>query len=725
MQANLNRLTDLTAELRRQLKPLGRQAEVARRAAGIQADLRDARLRLLADDLATLRDTLDREIADETALRERREEVEDGRSRGPATGWRSWRPRSPADAPVLAEAQETWYQLSALQERFRSLHQLAGERLRHLPPPPRTSGPAATRSSSTPRPTRSASRRRSCATALADDQDRLPRRWSSRPGAGAAARRGRAGAGRRRQGHRRPAGGAGQADRPGRCRAQSHGRGRRGDRAARRGRTRRPQARADQAQEEYELAAGRARPRPTGTTPTSNCGTARRRSPEDAASAVVRQLADTERAAEKDAAQWKAREEALALGLRRKDGAGALLARADAVPGLLGSVAALLTVEPGYEAALAAALGALADAVAVSGVDEAVAAMRLLKDDGRRPGRDCWSAVRRDHCRPRPSTGRRCPRAPAGRWTWCGCPAELRPALHRALPDVVFAPTSRPRGGSSRTPRAARRHPRRRRARGVRGGRRLGKQPSFIEVQAAVEEARANRIEAEQRVASCGEELAEAREEVARRQGPGRRRGRRQARGREPAQRRRPAAGRAGRGAPGRRAPRPTGSPARQRQGPGRAGSGLAGLAELEERLRWPQVRPDRHRALHRGTGRARRRRCRRPGRTRWRSGSPCVPPRSGSARSPAGPTRWPARPPPSGPRGNGPRPGGPPAHAGPGSPAPSWPGAGEALAQAGELADSRPPTPRRGRPAPAPPARRSWPSTRARPSTSPPSWSG
>ena len=52
MQANLTRLTDLTGELRRQLKPLGRQAEVARRAAGIQAELRDARMRLLADDLA-------------------------------------------------------------------------------------------------------------------------------------------------------------------------------------------------------------------------------------------------------------------------------------------------------------------------------------------------------------------------------------------------------------------------------------------------------------------------------------------------------------------------------------------------------------------------------------------------------------------------------------------------------------------------------------------------
>ena len=54
MQANLTRLQDLTVELRRQLKPLGRQAEVARRAAVIQADLRDARLRLLADDLVQL-----------------------------------------------------------------------------------------------------------------------------------------------------------------------------------------------------------------------------------------------------------------------------------------------------------------------------------------------------------------------------------------------------------------------------------------------------------------------------------------------------------------------------------------------------------------------------------------------------------------------------------------------------------------------------------------------
>src|SRR5213082_1031723 len=76
MAANLTRLQDLTAELRRQLGPLGRQAEVARRAATIQSDLRDSRLRLLADDLSQLRDVLEAEVRDENALRERRAGVE-------------------------------------------------------------------------------------------------------------------------------------------------------------------------------------------------------------------------------------------------------------------------------------------------------------------------------------------------------------------------------------------------------------------------------------------------------------------------------------------------------------------------------------------------------------------------------------------------------------------------------------------------------------------------
>ncbi len=131
MQVNLNRLNDLTAELRRQLKPLGKQAEVARRAATIQADLRDARIRLLADDLATIRAALDKEIADETALRQRREEVE-AEHEHVQFRLAELEAALAEDAPELAHAQETVLRLSTLQERMRATHQLAVERWRNL-----------------------------------------------------------------------------------------------------------------------------------------------------------------------------------------------------------------------------------------------------------------------------------------------------------------------------------------------------------------------------------------------------------------------------------------------------------------------------------------------------------------------------------------------------------------------------------------------------------------
>ena len=77
MSANLARLTDLTTELRRQLKPLGRQAEMARRAQTIQADLRDARLRLAADDLVTRKAEFDNTDQAETTLRREHDESDD------------------------------------------------------------------------------------------------------------------------------------------------------------------------------------------------------------------------------------------------------------------------------------------------------------------------------------------------------------------------------------------------------------------------------------------------------------------------------------------------------------------------------------------------------------------------------------------------------------------------------------------------------------------------
>ncbi len=131
MQANLARVQDLTVELRRQLRPLGKQAEVAKKAATIQADLRDAKLRLLADDFISLSKTLDAEVADETALRERRSSVEEELEKV-RTREESLDAQAAFESPLLVAAQENFYALSALREKFRGTQSLAQERSRFL-----------------------------------------------------------------------------------------------------------------------------------------------------------------------------------------------------------------------------------------------------------------------------------------------------------------------------------------------------------------------------------------------------------------------------------------------------------------------------------------------------------------------------------------------------------------------------------------------------------------
>ena len=127
---NLTRLNDLLTEIRRQLKPLGRQAEVARQAATVQADVRDARARLMADDLMVARTALEQEMADETILVERREEVEAlvASSRERETALEA---SLREDLPALSRAQDTWFSLSGLRERLRGTQSLAAERLRN------------------------------------------------------------------------------------------------------------------------------------------------------------------------------------------------------------------------------------------------------------------------------------------------------------------------------------------------------------------------------------------------------------------------------------------------------------------------------------------------------------------------------------------------------------------------------------------------------------------
>ncbi len=109
--ANLNRLSDLLGEIRRQLKPLGRQAEVARKAVVIQSELRDAKARLLADELVAASGALESELAAEAELKQRRLRLEDE-----LTQARQAEQVAEAAArdslPQLTAAQETWYALA-------------------------------------------------------------------------------------------------------------------------------------------------------------------------------------------------------------------------------------------------------------------------------------------------------------------------------------------------------------------------------------------------------------------------------------------------------------------------------------------------------------------------------------------------------------------------------------------------------------------------------------
>ncbi|MFG2878670.1 AAA family ATPase [Streptomyces sp. NPDC048337] len=380
MQANLARVQDLNEELRRQLKPLGRQAAVARRAAVIQADLRDARLRLLADDLVTLRRALDGEIADEAALKERKEAAEAqlaGALRREAELEQAVREL----APRLQRAQQSWYELSQLAERVRGTASLADARVKSATAPmeeerrgrdpeemEREAARIREQEAELTAALEAASRaledtaahRAELERALAEEERRL--RDAARAIAdrreGLARLTGRLGAARSRAG-------AAQAEIDRLVAARDEA-----------------ESRAVAAQEEYEALAEE-----VGglDDPSVDADHEAARAALASAEAELSAARDAVTAAERSRAAVSARRDALALGLRRKDGTGALLAARERLVGLLGPAAERLSVTPGYEVAVAAALGSAADALTVSSPAAAAEAIRHLRtaDAGR------------------------------------------------------------------------------------------------------------------------------------------------------------------------------------------------------------------------------------------------------------------------------------------------------------------------------------------------------
>jgi chromosome segregation protein len=373
---NLTRLQDVLTELRRQLKPLGRQAEVARRAAVIQADARDARARLLADDIVTARGTIAEELADENALKERRAAVEAAVAearKAEAELEESLR----QDSPRLAAAQETWYSLSGLRERIRGTAGLAAERTRQAAveaddrrigrdpaeleaeaervEAKREELQAAVEQSAAVR--ESAAEARATAEAAHADEDR---RVAGLHRAAADRREGLARLHGQVNGIRSRA--AAAAEEIGRLTAAR-------DEAV---------ARATAAQQQFvseENQIAGLNSGESGLDAELEAAEAHLGVVDDKVGRLARELHEAERRQ----SALLARREALEVGLDNRDGAGALLAASDEISGLLGSVAALLNVRSGYETALAAALGSAADAIAVDHLDTAVVAMEKLK----------------------------------------------------------------------------------------------------------------------------------------------------------------------------------------------------------------------------------------------------------------------------------------------------------------------------------------------------------
>ena len=383
MQGNLTRLSDLASEIRRQLGPLGKQAQVARRAQTIQSDLRDAKARLLADDLTQLTATFAQEVADETALQEEQQSAQQNvtRSRVALTELEE---QAGAAATELSQASETWYRLSSLRERLRGTQTLARERVRLLgsaPEAQQRSDPndleaqAARVRAAEEELNREVELARTALTAAVAFREQTEQQANEAERDVATLLRGAAD---KREGLARLAGKV----------------------SARRSRIEATEAELERLREAVAQASQRGTADQTTFDELASKavgaeeGEAGLDAAHESATATLEeaQAASQEIRAEIDtAARTKAtmrtRIDTLELSLLRKDAAGAILAHSgdDDLRGVLGSVAALMTVSPGFEDAVAAALGQAADALAVESVDTAVDVVRWLRmqDAGR------------------------------------------------------------------------------------------------------------------------------------------------------------------------------------------------------------------------------------------------------------------------------------------------------------------------------------------------------
>ena len=410
MAADLARVADLTQELRRQLGPLARQAAIARRARSIQVEVRDATARLLADDVVQAQSLLEAGDEDKEALARRRSAVEEA-ERVARVRLSELAAIETTSAQRLARAGSIWEDLTGTAQSLGALADVAGERIRLLASAPAPSH--GTDPEELERRAEAAGREEAeladaveaARTALSD----ATRVRTDAETAERAADQELSAAQRRVSERRETIARAGGRVASARSRHEASLAALEQARSA----LRAAEAREDSARAALVEAGGGAEPaQATSDGAQDGAGAPRRASAEAgaAADAAVRAAAvhdeatrhlaqareavaaatDARREAASDRATWTARRDTLAMSLRGQDGTAALLQAG--IDGLLGPLAEHLSVERGWENAVAALLGVLAEAglaadaeAALAGLDHArsqdIGAVRLVLAD--------------------------------------------------------------------------------------------------------------------------------------------------------------------------------------------------------------------------------------------------------------------------------------------------------------------------------------------------------
>lgn len=387
MDANLVRVLDLTNEIHRQLGPLARQARIARRASLIQARVRDAKARLLADDLASALSKLSvLEASDESAAA-RRASLEEQIAAARAELVRLEEVERAA-SPALDQASSDWQSLTTITERLRGTLMAATQKVALLATPElppggedpdvlderaRVAGAEDAALVGQVESARSALTSATRAREAAEDADDAASRELARVN--------RLIADHREKVARLTGDASTAASRLEAAIAEA-------DRAW--GAYRAAQERAEAAEKAVpassvgSVGVGASGVAEGSSSEDEGGGGAARTHAEasarrDAARARVDELLGVEREARADRARWEARRDALEQLLATEDGTAELLGR----PGVLGQVAPLLHVTPGFEDAVAAALAPFADAVVVDSLARGLGELDAARAAGR------------------------------------------------------------------------------------------------------------------------------------------------------------------------------------------------------------------------------------------------------------------------------------------------------------------------------------------------------